>query len=157
MRQMGVRRALALAVIAMVFLPGAALAQSAIGGRVTDNTGGVLPGVTVEATSPVLIEGAKAVVSDGQGRYSIIDLRPGTYRVTFMLAGFTTAVREGIVLTAGFTAPVDVQLSVGALEESVTVSGASPVVDLQTTQRQQVLTRELLDSIPTGRSLWAYG
>lgn len=157
MRQMRVGRAFALTLIAALFLPGAALAQSAIGGRVTDNTGAVLPGVTVEATSPVLIEGAKVVVTDGQGRYSIIDLRPGTYRVTFTLTGFTTAVRQGIVLTAGFTAPVDVQLGVGTIQESVTVSGESPVVDVQSAQRQQVLTRELLDSVPTGRSLWAYG
>jgi hypothetical protein len=157
MGQMTVRKALVLAGIALALLPGAALAQSAISGRATDNTGAVLAGVTAEATSPALIEGAKVVVTDGQGRYSIIDLRPGTYRVTFTLAGFTTVVREGIVLTAGFTAPVDVQLSIGTLEESVTVSGASPVVDVQSAQVQQVLTRELLDSVPTGRSLWAFG
>ncbi len=157
MKQMGVRRALALAVIALACLPGAALAQSAIAGRVTDNTGAVLPGVAVEATSPVLIEGAKVVVTDGQGRYSLIDLRPGTYRVTFTLAGFRTVVRDGIVLTAGFTAPLDVQLNVGTIEETVTVSGESPVVDVQAAHQQQVLTRELLDSVPTGRSLWAYG
>ncbi|MBI4475950.1 MAG: carboxypeptidase regulatory-like domain-containing protein, partial [Acidobacteria bacterium] len=156
-RQVGIRRARALAVIALVFLPGSALAQSAIAGRVTDNTGGVLPGVTVEASSPVLIEGAKVVVTDNQGRYSIIDLRPGTYKVTFTLVGFTTVVREGIVLTAGFTAPVDVQLGVGAIQETVTVSGESPVVDTQSATAQQVLTRELLESVPTGRSLWAYG
>jgi len=141
----------------LVLLPAGAAAQSTIAGQVTDNTGGVLPGVTVEATSPVLIEGARVVVTDGQGRYSIVDLRPGTYRVMFTLAGFTTAVREGIVLTAGFTAPVDVQLSVGAIEESVTVSGASPVVDVQSAQRQQVMTRELLENVPTGRSVWGYG
>ncbi|MDO8680313.1 MAG: TonB-dependent receptor [Acidobacteriota bacterium] len=157
MTQRAIRKVLALAVIGLALLPGAALAQSAISGRATDNTSAVLAGVTAEATSPVLIEGAKVVVTDGQGRYSVIDLRPGTYRVTFTLAGFTTVVREGIVLTAGFTAPVDVQLSIGALEESVTVSGASPVVDVQSARTQQVLTRELLDSVPTGRSLWAYG
>jgi len=157
MAQRAIRKVLALAVIGLALLPGAALAQSAISGRATDNTGAVLAGVTAEATSAALIEGAKIVVTDGQGRYSLIDLRPGTYRVTFTLAGFTTVVREGIVLTAGFTAPVDVQLSIGALEESVTVSGASPVVDVQSARMQQVLTRELLDSVPTGRSLWAYG
>jgi len=157
MGQMADRRALALALIALVFLPATALAQSAISGRVTDNTGGVLAGVTVEATSPVLIEGAKVVVTDGQGRYSVIDLRSGTYRVAFTLAGFRNVVREGIELTAGFTAPVDAQLSIGSIEESVTVSGASPVIDVQSATTQQVLTRELLDSIPTGRSLWAYG
>lgn len=157
MRKKAIRQGLALAAVGLALLPAAALAQSAISGRATDNTGAVLAGVTVEATSPAIIGGTKVVVTDGQGRYSIIDLRPGTYRVTFALAGFTTAVREGIVLTAGFTAPVDVQMNVGTLEESVTVSGASPVVDVQSAQTQQVLTREVLDSVPTGRSLWAYG
>jgi hypothetical protein len=157
MKQMAVCRALAIAWLAQMCLPDAALAQSAISGRVTDNTGAVLAGVTVEGTSPALIEGAKLVVTDGQGRYSLVDLRPGTYRVSFTLSGFSTAVREGIVLTANFTAPLDVQMSIGAIAENVTVSGASPVVDVQSSQRQQVLTQEVLDSVPTGRSLWAYG
>lgn len=156
-RQVGVGMALALVMAALVCVPGEALAQSAIAGRAVDNTGSVLPGVTVEASSPALIEGAKVVLTDSQGRYSIIDLRPGAYRVTFTLTGFTTLVRDGILLTAGFTAPLDVQMGIGALKESITVSGESPVVDVQSARTQQVLTRELLESVPTGRSLWAYG
>jgi hypothetical protein len=145
-------------VAVILLLPAAAFAQnSGISGQVTDNTGGVLPGVTVEVTSPVLIEGARVAVTDGQGQYSVTALRPGTYTVTATLPGFTTSVREGITLTAGFNANVDIQLGVGAIEESVTVSGASPVVDVQSAQRAQVMTRELLENVPTGRSLWAYG
>ena len=139
-------------VCAVALLPGVALAQSAIAGAVTDNTGGVLPGVTVEVASPVLIEGVRTAVTGGEGRYNVIDLRPGTYTVTFSLPGFGTVVREGLNLPADFTATVNAQLSVGALEESVTVSGESPVVDVQSAARRQTLDREVLDSIPTSRT-----
>jgi hypothetical protein len=134
--------------------PASAFAQSAIAGQVRDNTGAVLPGVTVEAASPALIEGRRIAVTDGQGRYSIVDLRPGTYSVTFMLTGFSTLVRQGIDLPSGFTATVDVQLNVGALQETVTVTGASPLVDVQQTTRTQVLTRETLDTLVTSRNTW---
>jgi len=141
----------------LTLLPAGASAQSAIAGLVTDNTGAVLPGVTVEASSPVLIEKVRAVVSDGQGRYTIVDLRPGTYRISFLLTGFTTLVREELVLPADFTATVNVQLSVGALQESVTVSGQSPMVDVQSSSRTEVITRDLLDALPTPRNTQSFG
>jgi hypothetical protein len=129
---------------------GAAHAQSAIAGVVKDTTGAVLPGVTVEASSPVLIERTRSGVTDAQGQYKIIDLRPGTYTVTFSIPGFSTVRREGIELPANFTAPVNADMKVGALEETVTVSGASPVVDVQQAVTQQVLPQALLDAVPTG-------
>ena len=143
------------ALFALVLSPVAAEAQSAIAGQVLDNTGGLLPGTTVEAASPALIEGSRVVVTNGQGRYAIVGLEPGLYTVTFSLPGFGTFVREGIELPASFTASVDATLTVGALQETVTVSGAAPVVDVQQTQRVQVLSREVLDSIPTGRNIWS--
>src|SRR5688572_26965741 len=98
---------LAVAVLAMA--PAAALAQSAISGVVTDDTGGVLPGVTVEARSPVLIEQVKSAITDSQGQYRIVDLRPGTYAVTFTLPGFSGVRREGITLESNFVAKIDAQ------------------------------------------------
>src|SRR6266511_2350701 len=116
---------IALGVLAWLLLisPAAwAQQQSGIAGVVRDSSSGVLPGVTVEAASPVLIEKIRSVVTDGQGRYTIVDLRPGTYRVSFSLPGFRTAVREQLELPSDFTATVNVQLAVGALEESLTVT-----------------------------------
>ena len=134
--------------------PASAAAQSAIGGQVSDDTGGILPGVTVEAASPALIEGSRVAVTDGQGRYSIINLRPGLYSLTFTLAGFGTVVQEGIDLPSEFTAEVDARMSVGALEETVTVSGEAPVVDVQQAARVQVLSREVLDNVVNTGSPW---
>ncbi len=130
-------------------------AQSAIAGTVTDTSGAVVPGVTVEARSPALIEQVRSVITNADGRYSIIDLRPGTYSVTFTLAGFSTFVRQGIELQTQFTATVDAQLRVGTVEETLTVSGQSPVVDVQSTVRRDVVTQEQLQTLPTGRSLQA--
>ena len=141
--------------LACLLLATAAAAQSAISGEITDNTGGILPGVTVEATSPAMIEGSRVAVSDGQGRYLIVNLVPGTYAVSFTLPGFSTFLREDLVLPADFTATVDAQLSVGNIEESVTVTGESPVVDVQNTVRRQVLDRETMDAIPTGHTIYA--
>ena len=108
-----VRSALVLA--ALLLLPTAARAQSAFAGVVKDATGAVLPGVTVEAASPALIEKTRAAVTDAAGQYKIVDLRPGTYDVTFSLTGFSTVKREGIILTADFTAAVNGELRVGAV------------------------------------------
>ena len=120
---------------------------------VQDASGAVLPGVTVEATSPALIEKMRAAVTDGSGRYSIVDLRPGTYEVSFSLAGFSTIKREGVVLSGNFDAPVNAELRVGSLEETITVSGASPVVDVTNTLTQTVLTKEQIEVLPGGRTI----
>ena len=133
----------------------AAAAQQATGnisGVVRDTTGAVTPGVTVEAASPALIEKVRSTVSDDQGRYQIIDLRPGTYTVTFTLPGFSTFRRDGLELTSGFTATVNAELRVGSLEETVTVTGEAPLVDIRNVRQQVQLSRETLESIPgTGR------
>src|SRR5437868_6878612 len=138
----------------LVLLPARGSAQSATSGTIAgvakDTTGAVLPGVTVEAASPALIEKVRSAVTDAQGQYKIVDLRPGTYAVTFSLPGFSTVKRDGIELPANFTAPVNGELRVGSLEETVTVSGASPVVDVQQAVTQQVLPQALLDAVPTG-------
>src|SRR5262245_57206824 len=136
----------------VLMAPAAARAQSAISGIARDTSGAVLPGVTVEASSPVLIEKVRTVTTDSEGRYSIVDLRPGSYVVVFTLAGFSVVRREGIELPANFTMTINAELRVGALEESVTVTGASPVVDVQSTQRTHVLSRDLLDSLPSARN-----
>src|SRR4029079_14373504 len=108
--------------------PAHAQVSSGISGIVKDTSGAVLTGVTIEASSPALIEGSRSTVTDGSGHYQIIDLRPGDYTVTFTLAGFTTLRREGIRLTVAFTATINADLQVGQLEESITVSGESPLV-----------------------------
>src|ERR1043166_1956392 len=126
--------------------------QSAIAGVVRDSSGAVLPGVTVEASSPALIEKTRTGVTNETGQYRLVDLRPGTYTVTFTLAGFSTVVREGIVLESNFVAPLNVELSVGNIEQSITVTGETPIVDVQSSQRREVVTNELLQSLPTGRN-----
>jgi hypothetical protein len=146
-----------LSLFCIILTAGSALAQSAIAGLVRDESGAVLPGVTIEATSPVLIEGAHSAVTDDQGRYRVVDLRPGVYKLTFTLAGFGTVVRQGIELPSEFVATVNVDLKVAALAETVTVSGASPLVDVQQVSKTQVLTREMIDSLPTTRNVQSVG
>lgn len=149
------------ALLLLLLLPRAARAQSSttgsIAGVAKDTTGAVLAGVTVEASSPVLIEKVRTVVTDGQGQYKIVDLRPGTYTVVFTLDGFSLVKREGIELTTGFTASANVELKVGTLAETITVQGASPIVDVQNVRGQTLLTRELLDTLPQGRTIQGYG
>src|SRR3984957_7114092 len=143
----------AVVLLAFTLVPSLASAQNAqITGVVRDSSGGVLPGVSVEASSPALIEKTRTVFTDSQGQYRIIALVPGEYKVSFTLAGFGTVVREGIALSASFTATVDVSMAVGALEESLTVSGQSPIVDVQTTSQKTAMPSELLNELPTGRS-----
>jgi hypothetical protein len=143
-----VSRGLAVALF-VVLLPGAAFAQATIAGVVKDSSGAILPGVTVETFSASLIERSRAVVTDGAGQYRIVDLPPGTYDVVFSLAGFKTIRREGIVLQGTFTAQVNGDLQVGALEETITVSGAPPTVDVISNTAQFVVDRDILDAIPT--------
>ena len=154
-----VRSRFLLCAILLLTLPRLVLAQSsttaAIAGEVKDASGALMPGVTVEAASPALIEKVRTAVSNGEGRYRIIDLRPGTYTVTFTLAGFSTVKREGLQLNTGFTANINADLKVGGVEETITVSGAAPLVDVQNTRGQNVLTRDVLDTLPTSRSVAA--
>ena len=121
-----------------------------IAGQVTDTTAGALPGVTVEVDSPALIGGTQVVFTDGEGRYNAINLPIGPYSVTFTLPGFSTIIRDGIDIGAGFTANIDVELSVGAVEETITVTGAAPVVDVQTVRQQRTLPAEELQVLPSG-------
>lgn len=141
----------------VVLLPAVGQAQSlaggAIAGVVRDASGGVLPGVTVEAASPALIEKVRSVVTDGRGVYRIVDLRPGVYSVTFTLPGFSAFRREGIELTTGFTATVNGEMTVGALSETITVSGAAPIVDTQNVSPQVVFRRELSEALPSSRTV----
>jgi hypothetical protein len=146
-----------LVVAGVALVPSAVRAQSAIGGIVKDVSGAVLPGVNVEASSDVLIEKSRSVATDGAGQYKIVDLRPGVYVVTFSLAGFQTIKRQNVELPTDFTATINAEMKVGALEESVTVSAVSPVVDVQSASHMQVLNREAMDEIPTGRTIQGLG
>ena len=141
-----------LVVLVSLLLPSAAYAQAAITGVVKDASGGVLPGVTVEAASPVLIEKVRSVVTDATGQYRIVDLRPGTYSVTFTLPGFSTVKREGIELSGNFVATVNADLKVGALEETITVTGETPIVDVQSARMQQIISKDVSAAIPSSRN-----
>jgi hypothetical protein len=144
----------------LMALPAVARAQATIAGVVKDTSGAVLPGVTVEASSPALIEKSRVGVTDGSGQYRIENLRPGVYTVAYTLAGFNTVKREGIELTGTFTATVNAELRVGALEETITVTGESPIVDVQGTTRQSVIEHTVVDAIPAGRGpqgFYSYG
>jgi len=133
---------------ALVVTPALAFAQASITGVVRDSSGAVLPGVSVEAASPVLIEKTKTAVTDGAGQYRIVDLRPGAYTVTFNLSGFTTVKREGIELTGTFVATVNADLKVGAVAETITVTGETPVVDVQSAKRETVLSGDVIEQLP---------
>jgi len=141
----------------LVLFPAMSFAQSSIAGVVKDDSGAVLPGVTVEAASPALIERTRTVVSDGQGQFKIVDLRPGVYAVTFSLQGFSTFKRDGITLQASTVATVNGDMKVGTLQETVTVTGEAPLVDVQSSVLQQIINRDLLDVLPSGRMMWNVG
>jgi hypothetical protein len=141
--------------VLLLMSPALSTAQT-VAGVVRDTSAAVLPGVTVEASSPVLIEKSRTAVTDGEGQYKIVGLLPGSYVVTFTLTGFNTVKREGIEVSAGFTASVNIELRVGALEETITVSGAAPLVDVQNTRQQVVMRREVIDSLPTGKTAQNY-
>ena len=145
------------ALACLLALPTAAHAQSAFAGVVKDATGAVLPGVTVEAASPVLIERVRSATTDTNGAYKIENLRPGTYSLTFNLPGFSSVKKDAIELPSNFTSTINADLRVGSLEETVTVSGESPVVDVQSNSKAQVLPREVLDAVPTAHTIQGVG
>jgi hypothetical protein len=141
--------------VSLVVVPTAAHAQASIAGLVRDASGAVMPGVTVEASSPVLIEKTRSVVTSGTGQYTIVDLRPGTYTVTFILPGFSTVKREGIELTGTFVATVNAEMKVGGVAETITVTGESPIVDVTSSRNQQTLSSDVITSIPSGRQYFS--
>jgi hypothetical protein len=140
------------AVVTLVMVPASLWAQGAITGVVKDASGAVLPGVTVEAASPVLIEKVRTVVSDDTGQYRIVDLRTGTYTVTFTLPGFSTVKREGIELSGTFVATINADLKVGTLAETITVTGETPIVDVQSAKVQSTMNKDVIAAIPTSRN-----
>ena len=141
--------------LAVLIAPGFAKAQgtgdASIVGEVSDSSGAVLPGATVEATSPVLLGQSRTTVTDDQGRYTLLALRPGTYALKISLAGFSTLNREGLELTSNFTATINVSLTVGSVQQEVTVTAAAPMVDTSTLTNQTTITRELLTTVPTAQ------
>jgi hypothetical protein len=148
-----------LAVCGLLVMPITVWAQAATGsiaGVVRDTSGAFLPGVTIEAVSPALIEKVRTVVTDGAGAYRIVELRPGTYSVTFSLPGFGSVRREGIELTSSFTATVNAELMVGNVAETITVTGQTPVVDISSARQQTTISRDVLDAIPTTKRLGQY-
>src|SRR5947207_3110623 len=155
-----IKRFIALLSIVLAALPTAAWAQTtegaSIAGVVRDTSGAVMPGVTVEAASPALIERVRSVVSDERGLYRIADLRPGTYTVTFSLPGFSTFKRDGVELTTSFAATINAEMKVGQVEDTVTVLGETPVVDSLNVRTQNTFVRETLDEIPTTKRLGQY-
>ena len=138
--------------VGIVLLPATLFAQASLLGIARDTSGAVLPGVTVEAASPVLIEKVRTAVTDGNGRYQIENLRPGQYTITFTLPGFNTVRRDGIALSGAAPTAIEVEMRVGALEETITVTGDAPTVDVQTTTRQAALSADVIDALPTARS-----
>ena len=152
----GIVRALA-AFMLFVLAPSVVYAQATLAGIARDTSGAVLPGVTVEASSPVLIEKVRTATTDATGRFTIPDLRPGTYKVTFSLTGFRTIVRDGVELAGTAVATVNADMAVGGVQETITVSGATPVVDLQSTTRQAVMDQEVVSAIPSSRTPFTVG
>ena len=141
-----------IAALIVMLMPALAFAQASITGVVRDTSGAVLPGVTVEASSPALIEKVRSSVTNDTGQYRIENLRPGIYSVTFSLGGFSSVKRDGVELQGSFSATINADLRVGEISETVTVTGESPIVDVQNTTQQRVLSHEIIDVIPTGRS-----
>src|SRR5947199_414204 len=141
-----------LGVLILLSLPAPLFAQATLTGTVHDASGAVLPGVTVEASSPALIEKTRSAVTDGTGTYRIVDLRPGLYSVSFTLTGFSTVKRDAIELTGSFTANINADMKVGALEETITVTGETPIVDTQSVRRQVTVSSDVISNMPAARS-----
>jgi hypothetical protein len=149
---MGVRLVRCLTVVAlMALMPSLAHAQSSITGTIRDASGAVLPGVTVEAASPVLIEKVRTTVTDGTGVYRLTELLPGTYSLTFTLPGFATVKRDAVEITGAGVITINADMRVGELQETITVTGETPIVDVQSTRRQQVIDDSTLNALPATR------
>src|SRR5690242_20407248 len=131
--------------------PTTVFAQASIAGVVKDASGAVLPGVTVEAASPALIEKTRVAVSDGTGQYRVVDLRPGTYSVTFSLTGFSTVKRDAIEVSGDGVFTINVDMRVGSVAENITVTAETPVVDVQSVRRQSVLSSDVIAQLPASR------
>src|SRR4051812_5924474 len=145
-------RRLMLVLASLLLLPASAFAQATLAGVARDSSGGVLPGVTVEASSPSLIEKMRSAITDATGQYRIPDLAPGSYKVTFTLSGFATVNREAVELAGGGVTTINAEMRVGAVTETITVTGETPVVDVQTsTRRQVVLANAVIEAIPASR------
>jgi hypothetical protein len=149
---MSVLRKLGFVVASLALMSGSAYAQTALAGVVKDSSGAVLPGVTVEAASPVLLEKTRTAVTDGTGQYRLPDLPPGTYDVTFTLTGFSTVKREAVEVAGAGVVSINADLRVGAVAETITVTGETPIVDVQTsTKKQVVLSSAVVEAIPASR------
>src|SRR5262245_32387754 len=135
----------------LLFVPAVAFAQGAIAGQVKDASGGVLPGVTIEAASPVLIEKTRTVTTDGAGNFRIENLRPGSYTVTFALQGFSTIKRDNIEVSGSATTATDAVLRVGAVAETITVTGETPLVDVTSTKKEVVIDHDAIQALPSSR------
>jgi hypothetical protein len=135
----------------VLILPASAYAQATLAGVIKDSSGAVLPGTTVEASSAALIEKSRTALSDSTGQYKITELPPGTYAVTFTLAGFTTVKREAVEVSGAGVITINADLRVGSVSETITVSGETPIVDVQSAQRQEVLTNDVLKTLPATR------
>jgi hypothetical protein len=146
-----VARAVVLSAACVLLMPALAHAQASLTGTVVDASGAVLPGVTVEAASPVLIEKVRTATTDGNGQYRIVDLRPGAYRLSFTLPGFTTVIREDVAVSGVGTITIGAEMRVGGVQETITVTGETPVVDVQSTRRQAVIDNETVSTIPVAR------
>jgi len=135
-------------------LPSAAGAQvqGTVAGNVKDASGAVLPGVTVEVSSPALIEKVRSAVTDGSGQYRIVNLPPGTYSVSFSLPGFSTVKRDALDVSVNFTSTVDAEMKVGSVEETITVTGESPMVDIQSATLTRTATSQAFKEIPSSGS-----
>jgi hypothetical protein len=147
-------------IVVLLLLTGAAAvrAQSlgTIAGAVKDTSGAVLPGVSVEVSSPALIEKTRSAVTDGAGQYTIVNLPVGTYAVTFSLQGFNSNRREGIEVAANFTANINSEMKVGAIAETVTVTGEAPIVDVQSATTVRAVTPALIRALPVGGTMYQY-
>ena len=148
---------LSILVAALCLAVSATAHAQSVAGTVRDTSGAVLPGVSVEAASPALIERSRSVVTDANGQYQIIDLRPGAYTITFTLQGFTTVIRQDVTVTGSGVTTINGDMRLGGLQETITVTGDSPVVDVQTsTSREQVLSDEFVRSLPASRGYGNY-